>query len=536
MLACACSTSSRDVLATFDGGAVTRDELASWSAALSKPSRHTAGLSHQESVEQIVLLRQLCAMAAQRDLGGQADVRSRLEDARVAALEGAFKNHLARTVELSEDQLERRYIELYDRFNRPRTLRLLNIYRRFPPGIDDHGREALEREMEHLRGLAVAGADFAEMARTHSDSQTRFRGGVIGHVAAGTLQPAVDAVAMRLEPGEVSEVIATEDGLTLLKCDAAQAAVSTSFDEARPVLERSLRAQEVDRLWAEFARGVIDDLDLHVDWNLLERDEVAADVIVVRSNRGSLTRAGAELVAAAGSAGRARWGGSRERSTRAFERHFIRVAAAARAAELGLDRHGGMAERLHWTRTKLLAGEMLRVLVEERFVAITVDEMAAFWEGNRGDYRRRPQYFLTVIRIGVEADRARESWIAAQNLWDRLQEGVIGMNEAARRHSDHPSAPAGGTIGPVDRRQLAATPNLLQAVDRLQPGAVSRVVEQDSGYWIVRLDRIEPERELTFEEARSLVENDLGNQRALQLQQQIEDEILSAARVRIVAS
>jgi len=520
----ACSTSGSGVVASYNGGTVTRHELSSWSE-VNKPGKGSASLSPEAAVESFVLQQVLSRMALDKGLDDDPAVRFRLEDAEAAALENAFRAHLASTVEVSQEQLERRYQELYHRFNRPRTVRLLNIYKRYPPGLDDQGRALVAREMERIRKSVVEGADFAEMAREHSDSQTRFRGGVIGYVAAGELAPAVDAVAMRLAPGEVSEIITTEDGLTLLKCDAVEEATATSFEDARAVLERGLRARECDRLWADFERGVIDALDLEVDWEKLEEDGVLDEAVVVRSEQGSMSRAAAKQLIARSSAAP-----GTQAARKAFEQHAVRTAAVVRATELGLDRQTDVVNRIRWGRVRLLAGEMLRVLVEERFTPATEEEMRAHWNSNRQDYRQQPRYALTVIRLQADTDHPRDSWLAAQALCDRIHAGDLDMDAAAERFSDR----EGGTTARVDRRHLATSPNLLAAIDRLEPGEISRVVEQDGWYWIVRLDGIEPERELSFDEARPRVDHDLGNERTRRLQQQIEDELLATAKVRVL--
>ena len=45
-----------------------------------------------------------------------------------------------------------------------------------------------------------------------ADAGTRFRGGLLGNLPAGQLRPEIDAAAKKLEPGDLSPVLETDDG------------------------------------------------------------------------------------------------------------------------------------------------------------------------------------------------------------------------------------------------------------------------------------------------------------------------------------
>ena len=85
-----------------------------------------------------------------------------------------------------------------------------------------HARHILvaTREMaESLREQLIAGADFAEIARTYSiDTSSRPAGGDLGWFPVGYLLiPEVEAVAFDLEPGELSEVIESDLGFHIVQ-------------------------------------------------------------------------------------------------------------------------------------------------------------------------------------------------------------------------------------------------------------------------------------------------------------------------------
>ena len=74
-------------------------------------------------------------------------------------------------------------------------------------------RERAERVLEELR----AGADFANMAVTHSDGQKALEGGDLGWRLASDLPTMLADAVLRLETGDVSEPVRSASGFHLVK-------------------------------------------------------------------------------------------------------------------------------------------------------------------------------------------------------------------------------------------------------------------------------------------------------------------------------
>ena len=77
----------------------------------------------------------------------------------------------------------------------------------------DEARERAERVLEELR----AGADFANMAVTHSDGQKALEGGDLGWRLASDLPTMLADAVLRLDTGDVSEPIRSASGFHLVK-------------------------------------------------------------------------------------------------------------------------------------------------------------------------------------------------------------------------------------------------------------------------------------------------------------------------------
>jgi peptidyl-prolyl cis-trans isomerase C len=108
-------------------------------------------------------------------------------------------------------------------------------------------REELEKRRklaEDLRRKAAAGADFAALARQHSeDPSSREQGGSLGTFARNSHTSSFDEAAFALQPGKVSAVVQTEYGFHVIKVTAREAARAQTLSEATPEIRRRIMAE-----------------------------------------------------------------------------------------------------------------------------------------------------------------------------------------------------------------------------------------------------------------------------------------------------
>ena len=114
-------------------------------------------------------------------------------------------------------------------------------------------REEMARRRQlaqELRSKAARGADFATLARQHSeDPSSREQGGDLGTFARGTHTSAFDNAAFALKPGKLSEVVQTEYGFHVIKLFRKEPARALSLDEATPEIRgRLLSGLEATKL------------------------------------------------------------------------------------------------------------------------------------------------------------------------------------------------------------------------------------------------------------------------------------------------
>jgi parvulin-like peptidyl-prolyl isomerase len=102
-----------------------------------------------------------------------------------------------------------------------------------------------EKVMARVRDSLLAGADFAEMARRHSDCPEN--GGDLGYFARGAMVEEFDAVVFAAAVGELSGVFRTRFGVHIVLVHEHIAEGVRSFEEARPEIESAMLRVQQDR-------------------------------------------------------------------------------------------------------------------------------------------------------------------------------------------------------------------------------------------------------------------------------------------------
>lgn len=84
------------------------------------------------------------------------------------------------------------------------------------------------------------GKNFAELAKKYSDDASAKDGGDIGTFKKGEMLPEFDNVLAKLNPGEVSEVFATQSGLHIVQLEGRSHGELVPFEKVKGEVEDAL--------------------------------------------------------------------------------------------------------------------------------------------------------------------------------------------------------------------------------------------------------------------------------------------------------
>jgi len=125
------------------------------------------------------------------------------------------------------------------------------------------------RRLADLRSrIVTGGADFAEMARVHSDDNTAARGGELDWVYAGDTVPDFERAYQELKVGEVSQPVRTPFGYHLIQVLERRSA-DMSPERRRLQARMALRERKSEESYQEWLRQLRD--QIYVELRLDER-------------------------------------------------------------------------------------------------------------------------------------------------------------------------------------------------------------------------------------------------------------------------
>lgn len=206
----------------------------------------------------LVEMKILSAEAIKQNLETQREVEAAIEIARESILAVAARKQIAQTIPVSDAQLQTLYQQRKAEFEEVRIRHiLLRTESSISTGSPNPSHPPLtaaeaRKKLEDLRTQILAGADFAQLARDHSDDlATAQAGGETGYISRLSILPPVAAAAYALKPGQVSEVIVTPYGQELIQVEDKR---TKSLDQVKSALEDQIREQKFEELFGELRK------------------------------------------------------------------------------------------------------------------------------------------------------------------------------------------------------------------------------------------------------------------------------------------
>jgi parvulin-like peptidyl-prolyl isomerase len=116
-------------------------------------------------------------------------------------------------------------------------------------------KEAMAK-LEAVREELALGSDFAELAKARSQGPEAAEGGLVGWVKKGDLVPELETALEGIKAGELSPIVETEYGFTLMKVEALEPEGTTPYEQARQEIEPILRKKLGDEHYQKWMGGL----------------------------------------------------------------------------------------------------------------------------------------------------------------------------------------------------------------------------------------------------------------------------------------
>lgn len=235
-------------------------------AAVQEAARRGITAEFTEVDDRIAALRerfgtreQFFGALAQHDLS-MASLQQQVEkDILVAKL---IQAAVTPQVHISDDDVRYFYGSNPEYFAIPEKIRVRHILLRVPETAEDNEKKAVRERIETLRELILSGADFAAVAMDHSEDSSAENGGDIGFFAREDVSKRFADAAFILEPGAVSEVVATPLGYHLIQMVERAPESRMPFEQVREPLKRYLHRTATSLSAKVFLDGLLSTSDV----------------------------------------------------------------------------------------------------------------------------------------------------------------------------------------------------------------------------------------------------------------------------------
>lgn len=204
----------------------------------------------------------------------KAEIRSAIEEAQDQVILRSYLQSVSEPAAdyPSEQDLQTAYQANQDQFQLPAMYRLSQIFLSVPDKDEQALAQAKKRADAWVKQMREGKADFAALAKEHSDEKiSAERGGDNGFLPMSQLVPAMRATVAKLEPGQLSDPIVQADGVHILQVTDLRPASVRSLEEVKPALRDALRRQRQQEATQAYVAGMLDADTVTVDGKVLSQ-------------------------------------------------------------------------------------------------------------------------------------------------------------------------------------------------------------------------------------------------------------------------
>lgn len=177
-------------------------------------------------------------------------------DARVdLVITRMMEREVAGLTPATDEQARDFYQKNPDKFQQPEAVRASHIL--FPTqNADAATKQQVRAQAEAVLKEAKGGADFGQLARTHSKDGSAAQGGDLGFFPRGQMVPAFEQAAFNLKPGEISGIVESQFGYHIIKLTERRGAATVPYEEVADRIKQFLTEQQKQQRAEAFVQAL----------------------------------------------------------------------------------------------------------------------------------------------------------------------------------------------------------------------------------------------------------------------------------------
>ncbi len=148
-----------------------------------------------------------------------------------------LEKNVYNNIVITDAEKKEEYEKNKDKLDIPEHVRASHILIRIEPGASDDDKKTAREKIDELRKEALAGEDFAELAKANSQDGSASNGGDLGYFRRGDMVKPFEDAAFALQNEEISKVIETQFGYHIIKLTDRKEAHTLTYSEVENDIE-----------------------------------------------------------------------------------------------------------------------------------------------------------------------------------------------------------------------------------------------------------------------------------------------------------
>lgn len=404
-------------------------------------------------------------------------------------------------------------------------VRLYQIYKKYPADINSQLKQQYFKSMQEIRNSISDLESFKKVAQVESDSQSRLRNGLVGNVHHGLFPQKLNDIVMNMKVGEFSDIIKTTNGLMLFYCESHIPAHIFTNKEMEKTVKNTILGYEKKVHWSQFKNNIVDDLNIRIDWSKISSGNSLQKIAT--SKFSNLSQQEIEWVINKKGFNKL----DENNVTDSLNNYFV-------SQFLYNNLNDGQQKILIKKNKQLfvnqVTSEVLFELIHSSFKAPSENMLNQYFIQNNKNYMRPEHYDISFIAVKTTKDNKIEAYNKANTVLNKLKLNPENFGQLSKQYS----VKSKNRVKSISKIKLASFfgIDVSKQIHRLDLNEISKIVESDNGLlWIIQLNNIEKKRQMTFDEARKIIDKKLGNDMLEQIKQETLSKTISQQGITIIS-
>lgn len=173
--------------------------------------------------------------------GYKKEVKQQMTRSRV------IRRELRTAISVTDEEIGEYYTQHRAEYEGQQAVRIKQIVLLFPEKIDNDGKQKMKADMEEILKRLKTGEPFEKLASQFSQGPTAKQGGDIGFVEKGVMTPEIEQVAFSLEPGQMSDVIESSTGFSIITVTDKRGEGTRMAESVRDEIKDKLLDAKMDK-------------------------------------------------------------------------------------------------------------------------------------------------------------------------------------------------------------------------------------------------------------------------------------------------